>query len=503
MLKKVQLSKFLKVLVLLFFVVCNSINSQAQNTKIAFRGFKCFTETNEAGEDEMYFIIQVYSKGQLVKQSRFPENTNEYKGIDKGEYTLLNNKIIYNGPIEDLQIVIISRESDRGSIADAAKSGLDFAVGLLPKELVKLTDPAYLISQLKKVSSPLASVVNELYDVAVVLPNTLSKNFGSTFKSLAGSFYSPGDDWLENKVVLLNKSTLLNDKKTTIKDLGNTAYNFDSDFISGDGGAYKCYFAISTIPPPKITNTDLPKNILFYNFSTSTGVLTDSKAFGTISKHNFNRWSNIVDLGNNKVLFYNYDGLNAVTNNNNFETIKQYRFSGGWTHILTLGSSQVLFYNQSTGANALTNKNNDFATIKQYGFAKGWTKIVELGNKTILFYNQTNGLAAIGTIAANGDFAQIKSLNLDRMWTHIVSINLERTILYNTVSGKGMLVDNNLNKIKDLPFSAGWTSIVPINDTRILFYNQTNGANLLSDENFKLVTKYPFSSKWSNIIPFK
>jgi hypothetical protein len=520
----IKKNKKMKKIIFVFILTLFAINfSNAQSTKIEFKGFKCFEETDEAGEDEMYFVIQVYAKGVLVKQSRFPESRVEYSGIDKGEYTVLNNKNIYDGPIEDIQIVIISRESDRGSILDAVKSGFDLAASALPEELLRYTDSKYVIQQLKKVNSPIADIIGESNDVAIALPSALSE-IGSSFKALTGFIYSPGDDNLENKIILLNKAAILNDKKTMVGDLGNTAYNFDSDFINGDGGKYKCYFTITTIPPvpvliktlkvfkPNDENiftekkanlavfTKWQKKVLFYNNNSNSATLTNNNDFNTIKQYDFSNWTHITPIGDNELFFYNSNNaVNVVTQSDNYSNAKRkLPLSGGWTSIVVTGAdNKVMFFNKTNGNAVLTNK-NDFSTITQLTIPN-CTDIVSVGNNKLLYYNSTNGAISI---VDNTTFKVIKSKTIETYYTHFLDMGNDNILFYNSATGAGK--QYNIKKIKPgniNAFSAGWTSIQRIDDNKILFYNTATGLGVVTNAtNFENISQHPFSGGWSNIV---
>jgi hypothetical protein len=499
------------------------IFSNAQTTKIEFKGFKCFEETDEVGEDEMYFVIQVYAKGKLIKQSRFPESKNEYGGIDKGEYTVLNNKNIYDGPIEDLQILIISRESDRGSMLDAVKSCFDLAASALPEELLKYTDPKYVIQQLKKVNSPLADIIGESNDIAIALPSTLS-DVGNSFKALTGIIYSPGDDNLENKIILLSKAAILNDKKTIIRDLGNTVYNFDSDFIRGDGGRYKCYFTITTVPPvpviietlevfkPKKEDvlkekkanlavlTKWQKKVLFYNTTSGNATLMNNNDFNTISQHPFSKWSHITPIGDNEIFFYNNtDAVNVITQSDNYSNVKRkLPLSAGWTSIVVTGAdNKVLFFNKANGNAVLTNK-KDFSTITQLTIPN-CTDIISVGNNKLMYYNSTNGAISI---VDNTTFKILKTKNIESHYTHFIDMGNDNILFYNSATGAGK--QYNTKKIKagtTHGFSMGWTSIQFIDEGKILFYNTATGLGVVTNAiDFANISQHPFSGGWSNIV---
>jgi hypothetical protein len=499
----------------------------AQNTKINMRGFKCFEETDEAGEDEMYFVIQVYSKGVLVKTTRFPETGTEFPGIDKGEATVFadGRGNIYDGPIEDVQIVIYATESDKGSIADAFKSIIDFGASNLPTELFKYASPAYLASELKKIGNPIGGIYTSQYNRAIPLASQMTNGISNSLKNFAGKFYSPGDEPLESRVVVLNKTALLNDKMRIKNELGNTRYNFDSDYIRGDGGTYKVYFDYVTIPPPPtpVQATVVPNavsaeimapmdgeaaqqlvqnNVLFYNDQSGAATMTKGTDFSSINNLRFGTWTHIVPIINNDILFYNTNSAaNTITDNATFSTSKFINFSTGWTSIIKLDDKRMLFHNKTTGVALVTN-NTDFNTIQTLDFSP-YTHIANVIPGKIIAYNSTNGKCAIANIIDFG--ATATSNTILKNCTSIKYVGSNKILFYNSATGEGNAYNiGDLSFIKSHPFAAGWTSIEKIGINKILFYNANTGAGTLANNiDFNTISTPPLSGGWSHIVEIK
>lgn len=151
-------------------------------------------------------------------------------------------------------------------------------------------------------------------------------------------------------------------------------------------------------------------------------------------------WTHIVDSPPDLMLFYKAEtGEGAIGerfNNrpqssgsfggypNDFRTLKSLPggyFSRRWSRIVLLENEELLFYNQVTGTGAVGTLTRDgFTTIRTFpvgGFRTGWTHIVNAGG-SILFYNAENGSGALGfspTVASfpEGAFAA--------GWTHVVA----------------------------------------------------------------------------------
>jgi hypothetical protein len=526
MLNKIKYRTSVKrIIVLLLVCVCfNCI--KAQNTKINMRGFKCFVETDEVGSDEMYFIIQVFAKGVLVKTTRFPENGKEFGDIDKGEFTTFwpNRGNIYDGPIDDVQIVVYATESDKGSIADAFKSIVDIGATNLPAELYKYASPAFLASELKKAGNPIGGIYTKQYNRAIPLASKMTNEISTSFKTVAGKFYSPGDEPLESRVIVLNTTALLNDKMRIKSDLGNTPYNFDSEFIYGDGGSYKVYFDYVTIPPAptpiqvtvvakpanNIVETtsvnsasqSITNNVLFYNNVSGAATITNSKDFGTVSQFILGAWTHIVPMINNDILFYNSNSsANTITNNSNFSTSRFNSFSSGWTSILKLDNERMLFHNSANGQALITN-NTDFKTLQNLDLSL-YTHIANAATGKLIMYSSITGQCAVTDIS---NFQTIASSStIIKGCTSIKYVGNNKVLFYNTTTGAANTYNtNDLTFIQSHPFSAGWTSIEKIAINKMLFYNANTGVGLATNAtDFNTISELPFSSGWSHIVEIK
>lgn len=162
--------------------------------------------------------------------------------------------------------------------------------------------------------------------------------------------------------------------------------------------------------------------MLFYRKDTGEGAIVKSRPFQTIKGFpagGFARgWTHIVMSASDGslMLFYNKDtGEGAIAEQfdnrppgtggfpvpNDIRTLKSFSagsFSRGWSDIVEAGGGKLLFYNRANGAGALGTVNRDgFQTAKAFpegAFKKGWTIVAAGGS--MLFYNAGDGSAAIG-----------------------------------------------------------------------------------------------------------
>jgi hypothetical protein len=137
--------------------------------------------------------------------------------------------------------------------------------------------------------------------------------------------------------------------------------------------------------------------ILFYNKNTGKTVITNNTDFTTLGEPSFSPWTHITPLNEDMICFYNdQTGVTLVTdmNFNNLSPVTN--LAKGYTQVVDIGNDKILFYN-AANANNLTYKATNLEMIvgSRKDFSAGWTNIVNAGDNKILFYNKNNTASAV------------------------------------------------------------------------------------------------------------